>query len=99
MWTKEESKKWIQKTCGTGWLKLVDEVYDKLPNNLQINQAYQKWGRLMFDLEQENENFEKFLETIEEKSSETCEKCGSIGQEVIITGWMHTRCTDHSGTK
>ncbi len=46
MWTRDDSKKWIEKTCGKGWLKLVDEVYDKLPNDLKINQAYQKWGTL-----------------------------------------------------
>ncbi len=96
MWTREDSKKWIRKTCGTGWLDLVDEVYDNLPSDLGINQAYQKWGSLMFDLEKENEAFERFLEVIEEKSSKTCEKCGSVGEEVSIDGWIHTRCKNHS---
>lgn len=96
MWTRDESKKWIEKTCGTGWLKLVDEVYDELPNDLKIIQAYQKWGSLMFDLDRENEGFENFLETIEIKSLNTCERCGSVGREVTIDGWIHTRCEEHA---
>lgn len=95
MWTRDKSKSWIKKTCGTGWLKLVDEVYDKLPNDLHINQAYQKWGLLMFDIDEDNQEFESFLEIIKIKSSETCEICGSQGKEVTIENWIHTRCIDH----
>lgn len=95
MWTRKETKEWIEKTCGSGWLKLIDEVYDKLPHDLHINQAYQKWGILMFDLEGEDEEFTKFLEDIENKSSETCEICGIEGNEVTIKGWVHTRCENH----
>ena len=96
MWTREESKRWIEKTCGKGWLILVDEVYDKLPTHLSITQAYQKWGILMFDINKEDQDFETFLQSIEDKSSEICEICGESGGEVTVDNWIHTRCKAHS---
>jgi hypothetical protein len=96
MWTREESKRWIEKSCGEGWLILVDEVYDRLPSHLIINQAYQKWGLLRFDLDKEDKEFETFLDSIEEQSGTVCELCGEEGTEVTVSNWIHTRCKAHS---
>ena len=95
MWSRAEAKKWIEKTCGTGWLPMVDEVYDRLPAHLNITQAFQKWGTLQFDLDKEDVKFEAFLEEIEIKSGSICEKCGAPGKEEIVDGWVYTRCANH----
>ena len=54
---RQEAKEWISKACGKGWLKLVDDVYDKLPEGIEIIQAYQKWAGLNFDTT-EHENLD-----------------------------------------
>ena len=43
-----------------------------------------------------HEYHERFLEEIAIKSSNTCEICSSLGKEVIIESWIHTRCQEHS---
>lgn len=96
MLTRKESKEWIEKTCGKGWLILVDEVYDKLPEYLIITQTYQKWGVLKFDTNIDDQDFETFLQSIEDKSSMICEICGESGGEVTVDNWVHTRCEAHS---
>lgn len=96
MWTRAVSKNWIIKTCGEGWLKLVDEVYDNLPEHLSIVQTYQKWGVLMFDMDEYDPVFEAFLEAIQNQSARICEKCGAPGTESTINGWIYTRCDAHS---
>jgi rubrerythrin len=96
--TREEAKTWIKKTCGSGWLHLIDEVYDKLPPNVNVEAVYQKWAFLRFDLDKEDDVFEKFLEEIEERSSHVCEICGETGSNMLINGWERTRCTQHIKT-
>lgn len=93
---RDEAKSWIKKTCGEGWLHLVDQVFDNLTSEASVTQAYQKYAALMFDINPYSEDFEKFLEQIEEKSLSTCEKCGSKGYRHIISNWEHTRCAVHS---
>jgi hypothetical protein len=95
MWTREQSKEWIKQTCGVGWLKLIDEVYDKLPDNIEIIQVYQKYAGLKFDLNQENLEFESFLNEIEERSKHICEICGKDGFLTIVDGWEKTLCSYH----
>ena len=90
-----EAKEWIVKTCGEGWMPLVEEAYEKLPSTISISCVYQKWGVLKFDCEPWDEGFESFLEDIEERSMGICEKCGGAGAEKIIDGWVHTRCDLH----
>lgn len=92
---REEAKKWIAKVCGTGWLTLIDEVYNNLPKGIKITQVYQKWGLLKFDPSEEHPEFEKYLEDIELKSSKMCEKCGLPALETIIDGWVTTLCDNH----
>ncbi len=84
--------KHIEKTCGNGWLSLVDQVFDKLPSGFAIKQTYQKWGALMFDVEPYNEEFEIFLEKIEDQSKRICEICGEDGEEKIVNDWVETLC-------
>ncbi len=92
---REEAKAWINKTCGEGWLPLVDTVFDKLPPNITVTSTYQKWGALRFDIDPWDESCESLLEGIEDRSLETCEVCGEKGNEKEIDNWIHTRCKDH----
>lgn len=66
----------MSKTCGKGWLNLVDDVHDKLPKKVEIIQTYQKWAGLHFDTTIEDKESELYLLEIEEISRNTCEKCG-----------------------
>ena len=93
---RQEAKEWISKTCGKGWLKLVDDVYDKLPEGVEIIQAYQKWAGLHFDTTEHDEQFELYLLEIQRISRETCEKCGIKGFHYVIENWEYTRCREHS---
>jgi hypothetical protein len=93
---REEAKELIKKTCGDGWIHLVDRVFDNLPRNSSVSQAYQKYAALKFDVEPYCEEFENYLEQIEEESLNTCEKCGSKGHRYIVNNWEHTRCEEHS---
>ena len=92
---REESKSWIKKTCGDGWLPLIDAVYDKLPSGIQVTSVYQKWGSLNFDIKPWNENFGGYLEEIKEKSLELCEVCGAKAEEKTTNGWVNTLCEIH----
>ena len=94
--TRQEAKDWISKTCGEGWLSLVDNVFDRVPNDIEITQVYQKWAGLHFDTSKENELFERYLMEIQEISEATCEKCGEKGDHYVIQNWEYTRCKKHS---
>ena len=96
MWNLQKTQAHIEATCGKGWLPLVEEVYQKLPSHLKITQAYQKWGELCFDLDQEDEAFGAILEEIQLRSSQMCEICGADGKERIVDNWVHTRCASHA---
>ena len=93
--TRREAKDWIEKTCGRGWLPLVDRAYDALPVHLTIVQAYQKWGALRFDVDAKDEAFAAVLEALLTESLETCEQCGAPGGATIVEGWETTLCNAH----
>ncbi len=93
--TREDAKNWISKTCGEGWLHLVDQAYDNLPEGVEIIQVYQKWAGLHFDTSRELESFDRYLEEIFEISEVTCEMCGEKGSHYVIDSWEYTRCATH----
>ncbi len=41
---REAAKEWILKTCGEGWLNLVDIIFDNKPENIEITVVFQKWA-------------------------------------------------------
>jgi hypothetical protein len=95
MYTRENAKADITDSCGEGWLPLVDEVYDKVPQHISILLAYQKYAGLKFDTEGSDEAFEKLLDDVYERSRCICEICGSAGDHSIINGWETALCTYH----
>lgn len=92
---KQEATIHIKETCGSGWLPLVDRVYDLKPEGVAITSIYQKWGALMFDAEPWGDAIEKLHDEIEEVSLKTCEICGTAGSEHNVDNWIHTRCEEH----
>jgi len=96
---KQEARDWISKTCGEGWLSLVDEVFNVLPDDTEVKAIYQKWGALNFDVSNWNEQVQSLHDHIENQSLKTCEVCGKFGVLVEIEDWSHTRCTIHAREK
>ena len=90
-----EARRWIEETCGEGWLHLVDSVYDHIGEKYEVTSVYQKWGALRFDISPWDDEIDSFLESISDKSLTTCEVCGANGKESRINDWVHTRCESH----
>lgn len=92
---KHEAIKWIGGKCGSGWLPLVERIYNEIPTGTVVSSVYQKWGSLMFDATPWNDTVETVHDDIEAISLKTCEICGTEGKETEIAGWRHTRCEKH----
>lgn len=93
--SREEAKEWIIKTCGSGWLNLIDIVYDNKPDHISITEVFQKWGALTVRYDGEDLIFEELVDNVEFISKKMCEKCGLSGEEVIVGGITETLCEDH----
>ncbi len=95
MLSKEEAKKFIENTCGKGWLTLVDILYDNCPENIVITEVFQKYSGLEVRFEGRDENFEYLKESLNTVSQKMCEICGQSGEYTIINGWETTLCELH----
>lgn len=93
--TKEEATSHIAETCGSGWINLVEILYDNKPENIEIITVFQKWAGLKVDYEGENEHFEELTDTIYDISQRMCEVCGKSGGHTIVDGWETTLCDFH----
>jgi hypothetical protein len=96
MMNKTRAMSWINEVCGAGWLPLVEEVFDQLPADVQVEQVYQKYGSLRFDLIPRRCEFASYVKSVEERSLGMCEICGEPGTEKIVDCWVRTRCETHS---
>jgi len=92
---REDSKKWIEETCGKGWLNLIDIIYDNKPEHIAINEVFQKWGALTVRYNGEDRMFEALIDNVEYISKKMCEKCGLSGEETVLGGHVETLCEDH----
>ncbi len=93
---RESAKKHINETCGSGWLNLVDIIFDNKPEHIKITWVFQKWAGLKVDYDGEDLHFEELLDTIYLISQFICEICGKSGGFTIIDGWDTTLCDAHS---
>ncbi len=89
---KDTAKKHINETCGSGWLNLVDIVYDNKPENIEITEVFQKWAGLKIRYKGENEHFEELTDMIYFISQKMCEICGASANHTIIDGWETALC-------
>lgn len=91
--TREQALRHITRVCGPGWRRLVEHVYDRLPVGCTVEQVYQKWGVLRFDLSSANSSAEQLIAEVEELSTDVCQICGRRGAgEVIVNDWVETLC-------
>ena len=90
---REEAKLCV----GAGWHKLIDRVYDDLPDGVIVVQVKEKLGGLRVYVEHAVLDFFDLLGDIEIESLQTCEKCGEAG-EPREGGWIRTRCNSCAGS-
>lgn len=82
--TKDEAQKRILATCGEGWIRLVEAVYDNLPENITTINVLRKWGGLEVEYEGKNSNFEQHIMRINIESEEICTICGEHASITVI---------------
>lgn len=95
---------------GDGWMPIVIELDEKLADldpDYKMASVKEKFGVLRVGTEMSVEQdqtsstlWDEFYDTVQEYEDKTftmCEECGGIGQLVKTdTGWLKTRCLDHS---
>lgn len=89
--TREEAKEYI----GAGWSDLIDEIYNKLPDNAFILQIKEKFGGLRFYVDNISGEVQDFIWEVEDRSLGICEVCGKEGKP-RDGGWIKTLCDEHS---
>jgi len=78
MWehiNREDAKRHVK----PGWHGLLDEVYDKVPDGIEIQVIKEKFGGLRIYtslIDKDNQDFGHFLLEIENRSKEIYEFCG-----------------------
>ena len=77
-----------------GWHALIDEIYDKKPDWVEISDVKEKWGRLRI-YSTGDEAWLDYLIEIEERSATICERCGSPAKSRVLRGWIYTLCDRH----
>lgn len=83
------------KECvGEGWSALVDEVYDRLPQDAVVLNVKEKFGGLRIYVDGVSMEVLDFIDDIEDKSLDTCEICGAAGKP-RPTKWIKTYCDKH----
>ena len=92
---REAAKEWITKNEGTGWLTLIDIMYDNKPESIEITAVFNKWAGLKVDFIGEDVIFEELLETIYSISEKMCAICGKSGRHAVIDDIETTLCDQH----
>lgn len=68
---------------GSGWEKIIKELYKNKPLSIKIEQVKQKFGvlRVYFSGSDEDslKKFRDIVFSLEEQSAQTCELCGNAG--------------------
>ena len=89
--TREEAKLCVNQ----GWAKLIDKIYDILPDETYVLQIKEKWGGLVFDVGSANEDIHDFISNVERESYTICEECGKPGELRGDLSWKLTLCDEH----
>lgn len=86
--------------CGDGWYKVIDDLCFTIQQYVDSTGATQpeavqvkeKFGTLRFYVDKANSEIYEMIDRAEQESGYTCEKCGQPGKEIVISGWIETRC-------
>ncbi|MEX3982149.1 hypothetical protein AB4Y45_24585 [Paraburkholderia sp. EG287A] len=88
--------------CGDGWFDLIDVLCTGLElatthgaPQVVAAQVKEKFGTLRFSVSGADVRQRAMIELAEMMSGRLCEICGKPGQ-TLSTGWVQTRCPDHS---
>lgn len=92
---REDAKKEFIKTQHIGWLKLIDIIFDTVPEHIEITEVYQKYAWLEVRYKGIDDDFAYLVEQIRNISQYICEICGKSGAKAIIDGWDMTLCREH----
>jgi len=84
-------------SVGPGWTPLIEEVYDRKPDTIDIVQVKEKFGGLRVYFEPWNEEYYNIIMRVENKSYQLCEECGKPGEIDSDADfiWMRTLCPTH----
>lgn len=90
--------------CGEGWYPLIEELFDKIQELVNINSEYsdlevvqvkEKFGTLRVYLNYYYPEIENLINEYEEKSAHICEVCGRKGKVCVHNFWYKTVCRWH----
>jgi hypothetical protein len=81
-------------SVGKGWAPLIRVLYKNKPDNINIVQVKEKFGRLRVYTEPYDEEYQRLIGSLEWASSKMCEKCGRRGNQDTYQYWMKTLCAD-----
>lgn len=87
-------------STGDGWFNLLDEACGKIQkyidqsgaSQVEAIQVKEKFGGLRFYTNHCDTVVDTIIATAEDKSYNTCEKCGSTEDVAQTTGWIATLC-------
>ena len=88
--TLENAKRCV----GPGWSKLIEEIWEKLPEDTYISQIKEKYGGLRFYTGGISRELSDYILSKEEESYTICEMCGELG-EIRKLPWIQTLCETH----
>lgn len=85
----------IKNAIPKGWWKIVDRIFDNLPEDARVGQVKEKYGTLRFSVYNVSPEVQKIVDEVEEESSYTCEECGKQPAKTDWhKGWMITLCEE-----
>jgi hypothetical protein len=88
--TREEAKSCV----GKGWHKLLDTLYNSMPEDVTVQQVKEKFGTLRFYYSGGDKIFDAIVSLTETVSGVVCEVCGKNGENKVRLGWYRTLCEE-----
>ncbi|WP_343632954.1 hypothetical protein [Fluviicola sp.] len=92
---REDIKKHFESNGYTGWHTLIDIVYDRKPDHIEIKEVFEKYAWLEVRYNGEDEDYKYLLQAIKTISECMCQVCGESGGHSLIDGWETTLCDKH----
>lgn len=81
-------------SVGIGWAKLINALYDNMPESVRVLQVKEKFGGLRFYVVGASEEFSNLIDKCEAESEHICEYCGKPGKLRKLS-WIKTLCNEH----
>jgi hypothetical protein len=81
-----------------GWNDLVEKLVDRviaLDPEIKIQQVKEKFAELRFYVGEATDDVHFLIETAEDASTRTCQRCGKEGKCVNVHGYYVTLCEEH----